>query len=59
MFVFVQSDALFDQMSTTEAAAAVSGVERQDGAAMNKRRYRERHGGLATKKRFVQEKGIR
>ena len=35
---------------TTEAASAISGTERQDGAALNKRAYRRRHPGQVTKK---------
>ena len=38
---------------TTEAAAAVSGAERQDGAALNKRAYRRQYPGQVTKKRFI------
>ena len=33
-----------------------SGVERQDGAAINRRVYRDRYGGQVTKKRCMKER---
>ena len=40
---------------TTEASVAISGADRQDGAALNKRAYRQQHPGQVTKKMTRQQ----
>ena len=40
---------------TTEASTAISGGDRQDGAALNKRAYRRQHPGQVTKKTALEK----
>ena len=44
------------KVTTKASAVFFSGVERQDGAAINKRVYRDRYGGQVTKKRYLKER---
>ena len=44
------------KVTTKASAVFLSGVERQDGAAINKRVYRDRYGGQVTKKRYLKER---
>ena len=44
------------KVTTKASANFLSGVERQDGAAINKRVYRDRYAGQTTKKRYLKER---